>query len=189
MMSKSLEFVREGSAEHAGMSAHAIVKARTAAAHARVDAAFGRFDLGRRESYVRFLQAHGRVVPAVEAALGQGGLPQWRPRTGCLQSDLAACAHTLPLPIADVLPQDDAERFGLLYVLEGSRLGGRLLLRRVGPGFPARYLAAIHRPGEWRAFTRALDARAAAGDGAWVESMVAGALHGFALYGAAAEEA
>jgi heme oxygenase (biliverdin-IX-beta and delta-forming) len=175
------------------MSAHARLKARTAAAHARVDAAFGRFDLGRRESYVRFLQAHGRVVPAVEAALGQGGpldgLPDWRLRTGCLESDLAAFGHTLPLPIADVLPQGSGERFGLLYVLEGSRLGGRLLLRRVGAGFPARYLAAVHQPGEWRAFTRALDDRAAAEDGAWVEAMVAGALHGFALYGAAAEEA
>jgi heme oxygenase (biliverdin-IX-beta and delta-forming) len=173
----------------AHMSAHTIVKARTAAAHARVDAAFGRFDLGHRESYVRFLQAHGRVVPAVEAALGQGWLPDWRPRTACLERDLAAFGHTLPLPIARALPSGAAERFGLLYVLEGSRLGGRLLLRRVGAGLPARYLASVHRPGEWRAFTRALDARAAAEDGAWVEAMVAGALYGFALYGAAAEEA
>lgn len=172
------------------MSAHAIVKARTAAAHARVDAAFGRFDLGRRESYVRFLQAHGRVVPAVEAALGQGGpqdcLPDWRPRTACLESDLAAFGEELPVPIANAVPSGAAERFGLLYVLEGSRLGGRLLLRRVGAGFPTHYLSAIHQPGEWRAFTRALDARAAAEGGAWVEAMVAGALHGFALYGAAA---
>jgi heme oxygenase (biliverdin-IX-beta and delta-forming) len=116
-------------------------------------------------------------------------LPDWRPRTVCLEGDLAAFGEELPSPIADVSPSGDAERFGLLYVLEGSRLGGRLLLRRVGVGFPARYLAAVHGPGEWRAFTRALDARAAAGDGAWVEAMVAGALHGFALYGAAAEEA
>jgi heme oxygenase (biliverdin-IX-beta and delta-forming) len=175
------------------MSAHALVKARTAAAHARVDAAFGRFDLGRRESYVRFLQAHGRVLPAVEAALGQGelpdSLPDWRLRTAFLERDLAAFGHTLPLPIANVLPQGVAECFGLLYVLEGSRLGGRLLLRRVGAGFSAQYLSATHKPGEWRAFTRVLDARAAAEDGEWIETMVAGALHGFALYGAAAEEA
>lgn len=175
------------------MSAHAIVKARTVAAHNRVDAAFGRFDLGRRASYVRFLRAHGRVVPAVEAALRQDGLPNWlpnwRPRTAFLESDLAAFGEKLPLPIASVLPSGAAERFGLLYVLKGSRLGGRLLLRRVGAGFSAQYLSATHKPGEWRAFTRALDARAAAEDGEWVEAMVAGALHGFALYGAAAEEA
>jgi len=80
-----------------------------------------------------------------------------------------------------------AQQTGLLYVIEGSRLGGRLLLRRVRPDFSAEFLSTVHEPGAWRAITRALDARAGLEGAAWLEEVVGGALHGFALYGAAAE--
>lgn len=151
-----------------------------------VDAVFTGFELGERQSYVRFLEAHGRVVPAIEATLRHEGLPPWRPRTSDLARDLAAFGCELPRSLVVGASAGLAWQFGLLYVIEGSRLGGRLLLRRVGEAFSAQYLSAVHRPGEWRAFTAALDACAAAKGAAWLDAAVAGALHGFQLYAAAA---
>jgi heme oxygenase len=49
-----------------------IVKAHTAAAHCMIDAARSRFDLVERDSYIKFLQAHARVRPAIEVVLGHG---------------------------------------------------------------------------------------------------------------------
>lgn len=167
-------------------SAHDVLRAYTAPAHARVDRAFSRFDLTRQESYVLFLQAHGRVLPPLEAILGHSGLPCWRPRTGCLRRDLAAFGRDLPAPCDVSRTSDTARKFGLLYVIEGSRLGGRLLLRSVDPGFSSHYLSAVHEPGEWRAFTDALDARSKGEDADWLDGVIAGACEAFRLYEAGA---
>ncbi len=165
------------------MSAHAILKARTAAAHAAIDADFSRFDLGCRDAYVSFLLSQARVLPAIEGILArEPGLPPWRQRTDLLQQDLRAFGHDLPAPM--IVPEDwePAEKVGLLYVIEGSRLGGHLLSRRVGHGFSKRFLSAVHLPGEWRAFIEALEDRAEVEHGPWVEGVVAGASRGFDLY-------
>lgn len=166
---------------------HASLKARTRHAHDTVDGLFSRFDLGERDSYINFLLAHGRVLPGIEAALRNDGLPAWLPRTGRLAHDLVAFGHGLPQPIEVRSGPGLAWQTGLVYVMEGSRLGGRLLLRRVRPGYSVQFLSAVHEPGGWQAFTRALDARACREGAAWLEEAVDGALHGFELYAAAAE--
>jgi heme oxygenase len=171
------------------MSAHAIVRSRTAAAHSMIDTAFSRFNLGDRRSYVTFLQAHARVVPTIEAVLGdETHLPPWRPRTALLARDLDAFGYRLPKPVAQSETWSLAAKFGLLYVLEGARLGTRLLLRRAGAGFSSHYLGAAHEPGEWRAFTEALNGRAEQENAAWLEAVVAGARNGFRLYASSASE-
>ena len=171
----------------ARIAGHASLKARTGHAHDAVDSLFSRFDLGERESYVSFLLAHARVLPGIEAALRHDCLPPWQPRTGHLAHDLGAFGCGLPVPMEVRAGPGLARQTGLLYVIEGSRLGGRLLLGRVRPGFSAEFLTAVHEPGAWRAFTRALDARAGLEGPAWLEDVLGGALHGFELYGAAAE--
>ena len=172
------------------MSAHAILKARTAAAHATIDADFSRFDLGCRDAYVDFLLAHARVLPAIEIVLArEPGLPQWRQRTGLLAEDLWAFGHDPPDPMIVTGGSGLAEKFGLLYVMEGSRLGGHLLSRRVGRGFSKQFLSAVHLPGEWRAFIEALEDRAEVENGRWLEGAVAGASRGFDLYALSARRA
>jgi heme oxygenase len=172
----------------ATISGSATLKARTRNAHAAVDGIFSRFDLGEADGYVKFLLAHARVLPGIEAVLRHGCLPAWQPRTSRLAHDLSALGHDLPAPVQVGADPGLARQVGLLYVTEGSRLGGRLLLRRVRHGFSAQFLAAIHGPGAWRAFTRAVDARADTEGAAWLEEAVDGALHGFQLYATAAEE-
>lgn len=164
----------------------ATLRARTAALHDQVDAAFSAFRLDERDGYRDFLIAHARALPSAEAWLAaEQGLPAWRPRTPLLTQDLA----DLGAPMPAVLPLHGAAgaaAWGMLYVTEGSRLGGALLARQVAPGLPRRYLDAGFGPGEWRAMRAAIDGEAARHDRAWLTAAIAGAEACFALYRRAA---
>lgn len=168
------------------MSFIQMLRAATAADHDLVDARFGSFVLDDAADYRCFLVAHARALPAVETALATGSeLPEWRRRTDVLADDLAAMGEAMPAPLAFTL--DGAARWGALYVMEGSRLGGQLLARGVPSGLPAAYLAAQHGSGEWRALLNAIEAQAGAADAAWRDAAVAGARATFALYARAVE--
>jgi heme oxygenase len=168
------------------MSALAALRSATAPEHEAVDAAFGGFDLTDTKAYGRFLGAHARALPAVEAVLaGVAGLPPLRSRTALLAADLAALDLPVPPPLPFAAPQDQASAFGMAYVIEGSRLGGGMLSKRIAPSMPRAYLAATHLPGEWRAFGQALDA-AAGDDPEWILRASHAAAAVFALYREAA---
>lgn len=167
------------------MSAIALLRAGTVAAHEQVDAAFARFSLDDPLGYGRFLSAHGLALPQAEAA-ARSVWPGLRPRLPLLVADLAALGRRGPpagQPGASAIP---ATAWGALYVVEGSRLGGGLLAGRLGEGLPRAYLSAVHLPGEWRAIRQAIDAAASGRDEAWHTSLVDGALATFARYAAAA---
>lgn len=172
------------------MSAMTMLRAATGAAHDRVDAAFGAHDLSDAAAYRAFLLAHARALPVAEQAMA--ALPFARtlpPRTPLLAGDLADLGAAMP-PLLPFTPgDDDASRWGVLYVVEGSRLGGAMLARQVPAGMPCRYLGAVHAPGQWRAIRAALDEAAAGQDASWTAQMIAGALATFALYAEAAKGA
>jgi len=139
-------------------SLSALLRSETRGEHEGVDEAFGRFDLTCREDYGAFLTAHARVVPALEAQLAPDELmPGWTGRSEALARDL----HALGLPQPEVcepdLPEGELARWGALYVLEGSRLGGAFLARRVPAGWPSDYLGAAHPQGQWRSLLDAID--------------------------------
>jgi len=158
---------------------HRALRDATAAAHDRVDAAFGGFDLTDRAGYRAFLQAHAEVVLPLEASLpGERVVDDWpeRKRGALLREDLALLpksvrpelveghlsAHDWPegLPPFDELGANEigeATIAGTLYVLEGSRLGGRFLARQLPFGFPRAYLDAHQRAGAWQALLERLD--------------------------------
>ncbi|GAA3250031.1 hypothetical protein GCM10020258_04600 [Sphingomonas yabuuchiae] len=145
-----------------------------------MDAAYGAYRLDDRESYTAFLIAHARALPAVEVWLeGRSIAFPWRSRRAALAADLAALGREIPEPLPFDPADDEAARWGALYVTEGSRLGGVMLARQVGRGFP-RLSGIRFRGGEWRDFRHALDA--AAGDAAWVDRAVVAAEQVFGLY-------
>ncbi|MBU1329790.1 MAG: biliverdin-producing heme oxygenase [Gammaproteobacteria bacterium] len=119
------------------MSLRQQLRSATTPLHHQVDAAFGAYALHTRDGYSDFLLAHARALFGLEVALEAAGieclLPDWpqRRRRDALQQDLhtlgLATPHALPLPHA----LEAATCWGLVYVLEGSRLGARLLLERV----------------------------------------------------------
>lgn len=137
--------------------------------HDRVDAAFGRYDLSRRNDYSTFLLSHATVLPAIEEILEHAGidllLPDWdaRRRRGALMSDLSALNLRAPAPFGIAPPEGPAALLGAAYVLEGSRLGSALLLRQArAGGDPAiqgatAYLSHGQGEGLWASFLDVLE--------------------------------
>ena len=143
-------------------SARIELRAATRDEHDRVDAAFSRFGLADKESYVRFLQAQAGAFLPLEAAIAVSSpervVSDWhaRQRAALLREDLAelggAPGHLPEVAQFETIP----ELLGTLYVLEGSRLGGALLSRSLPDGFPRRFLGSSD-PTLWRSLTELLD--------------------------------
>ncbi|WP_245409607.1 biliverdin-producing heme oxygenase [Allosphingosinicella vermicomposti] len=154
------------------MTARQTLRAATADDHERVDALFSAFDLSTREGYCAFLAAQAEPFLSTEAELEQAGIGRlisdWphRKRGHLLAEDFASlCSGEGRSPdegtaVAGLLlPQEhnDAALLGALYVLEGSRLGGKLLARSVPPHFPTRFLSASALRGAWPSLLEMLD--------------------------------
>ncbi|KXV33985.1 hypothetical protein AD940_08515 [Gluconobacter thailandicus] len=155
--------------------------------HEQVDQAYSGFNLSDATSYGAFLQAHGRVLPQVECWLkGAPDLPHWQERTVYLQRDLTELGHALPEQLDWQAPSGDGATLGALYVLEGSRLGGKMLSAQVGEGLPRTYLSAGHEKGGWPAFLEILRDRLGNADGIYRQSVMDGVSSTFDLFRRAA---
>ncbi len=168
------------------------LRTATAPLHQQVDLAYSRFRLEQPSGYRAFLQAHAQALGPLEATLQAAGverlLSDWpqRRRWPALRADLADLGEALPLPrplpggVDGQLPSAPW-CWGALYVIEGSRLGGRILARRVAsgqPDAPLRYLDAEAAP-SWPVFLARLDQQAATL--AWAP-MLAGAQAAFSQF-------
>ena len=171
------------------MSALAMLRSHTKHHHDRVDEAFSSFDLCDEDNYRAFLTSHSRVLPSLELIMAsQKSLPHVRPRSPLLAADLAAMGQPMPSPMLYAGSTGGAAGWGILYVVEGSRLGGGLLATRVGDWLPNSYLSALHEPGEWRAVGQAIEDQASQHGTSWITDAVKAARACFDLYQCAAEE-
>lgn len=136
---------------------HRRLRAATDALHDEVDRQAADFDLatpaGQRAFLEMMVRGLGRVEPALERGGVLGFFPQWpsRTRLEAAREELggAGSRHSdEPLEYAG-----EAEVWGALYVLEGSRLGSRMLARKA-PG--SRFLAASAEDRTWPDFLEAL---------------------------------
>lgn len=161
------------------------LREETSAAHERVDALYSRFNLGVPDGYTAFLLAQARAFLPVEAALTDAGageiIADWagRLRSPTLALDLAALGRALPAPLPAPDLSTGAEILGAAYVLEGSRLGGALLRRRVPADQPLTFMAASE-PGRWRAFVALLEQRLTGQEA--IEQAISAALATFAVF-------
>jgi heme oxygenase len=144
-----------------------ILRGETARAHAALEAVVGPIDSLPR--YIRYLRGMQAFRAPIEASLGAVALPRmlgmWRPT--CMAPEPAADLADLQ---AEPLPQQDSATdvdtsglLGVLYVLEGSTLGARLIARDAqGLGLThahgARHLAMqIQSLETWRRFLALLE--------------------------------
>ncbi len=140
------------------------LRAATAEAHERLDSLYSQLDLGDPADYATFLTSHAAAFIPAEDALDAAGaealVPGWRAgrRSEVLKSDLAALGLPIPTPAAPPPFETEAQILGGLYVLEGSRLGGAVLIRSVAAGQPTGFLTPGN-PNAWRAFIAVLDER------------------------------
>lgn len=109
-----------------------------------------------------------------------------RRRSLVLDADLAALGATAPAPTAAPRPAGRAEALGLMYVLEGSSLGGKVIrkyaeragLDMSGLGFLDPY---GERTGQaWRSFLAVLERECPAQDEALGQAAARGGVMGFA---------
>jgi heme oxygenase len=108
----------------------------TAAAHRELDAQLSSFDLTVFSGYRRFLQASAAALLPLESALVEAGVAKifldWpeRARSAAITADLGRLGSAVPATVS-VLPLTRSGLFGTMYVLEGSRLGAKFLLKTV----------------------------------------------------------
>ncbi|GMO36908.1 biliverdin-producing heme oxygenase [Bradyrhizobium sp. TM233] len=168
----------------------------TAAAHRELDAQLSSFDLTVLAGYRRFLQASAGALLPLEAALVAAGVarifPDWpeRSRSAAIAADLgrlgSAARSTVSVP-----PLTPSGMLGTMYVLEGSRLGARFLLKEVAEAADLRMTEATsylgHGAGKrlWQSFLSKLQGGEACDE---VEA-IAAARVAFAAFGRAAERA
>lgn len=171
---------------------HARIKAATQGAHEVVDAHYSRYDLASPAGYRAFLTSHAVIMPRCEARLDASGvqalLPDWeaRRRTPALLADLAALDCTAALGNPAPAPLAAPETWGMLYVLEGSRLGGAVLAGRVAANpdehcrAAVRYLRHGHGGRLWPTFLAAFENDTVTT--LQLERVIAGALETFSLF-------
>ncbi|MEY9182793.1 heme oxygenase [Bradyrhizobium sp. USDA 326] len=168
----------------------------TADAHRELDAQFSSFDLTVIAGYRRFLQASAGALLPLEAALEQAGVarvfPDWpeRSRRAAITADLRRLGSAAQ-SIVFVPPLTSGGVLGTMYVLEGSRLGARYLLKQVADAVDPRISAATsylsHGAGKrlWQSFLSKLQ-----GDGACDEDdVIQAARAAFAAFEQAADRA
>ncbi|MCL1501233.1 heme oxygenase [Xanthomonas nasturtii] len=136
-------------------------------------------------AYAQILRRHHALLTGFEEHLSDwlttlvGNGWHYRRRVPALREDLRALGQQPDLPAALPAIADDAARWGMLYVIEGAQLGGRVIarsLRKQQPdlaGALGYFELADDDPAGWRRFQAVLDrrldtasARGAAIDGA-----------------------
>lgn len=169
----------------AASAARSVLRAATAPDHARVDRAFGLFDLADRDDYAAFLQGQAHAFLPIEAAIDDADprdvLPDWpeRRRASLLRADLAALGVTQPGTGEIGLFRSREDILGAIYVLEGSRLGGRMLARSVPAGLPRSFIDTSDSI-RWRNLIEVLDKLLITDD--QLRSATAAARRAFALF-------
>src|ERR1700752_1096487 len=120
----------------AGRSLRYRLRDATAEAHERVNTLFGARELTFRPDYRWFLEANAAALLPLEEALAEAGVKRlfhdWelRSRSKAILPDLAQGGATAqPLQLDYELNNDAI--IGAMYVLEGSRLGAKVLVKVV----------------------------------------------------------
>lgn len=165
------------------------LKEATEHLHHSLDASVTCYDLNDSEAYGTFLEASAAPLIAIEGLLEAGGVGElmqdWpaRRRSGLIAQDLAQLGRSFkPLQLRRTTP-DRSELFGMLYVLEGSRLDAAQLHRKLssaGAGYAGAdsYLEA-HDPLLWERFLDQLESPHETVD---THAMIGGAIYAFALF-------
>ncbi|WP_312016944.1 biliverdin-producing heme oxygenase [Bradyrhizobium jicamae] len=144
------------------------LKHAIAHAHRDLDARYAAYRLTSVDGYCRFLEASAAALLPLEAALDRAGVADlfldWprRLRRAAITADLdriGGVAHPLQSPA--LLGRNGV--LGTMYVLEGSRLGAKYLLRTIADCGEPRIAAATrylsHGSGQplWRTFLARLE--------------------------------
>jgi heme oxygenase len=168
------------------------LRTSTTSLHAAIDARFSQMLETGEAGYRNFLAASAAAVFPLEAALCAGEvnriIPDWpaRSRTAALRADLDDLGIDVPTYRCIPRLESEAHCLGVLYVLEGSRLGAKLVARRLSATVDHRARAAMryltHGQGcrLWESFLARLESAAATQSSG--DHVLAGARMAFARF-------
>ncbi|MDQ0326034.1 heme oxygenase [Rhodopseudomonas julia] len=177
-------------------SVRALLHAATAELHAEVEARLNPMLVQGETGYASFLRANAAAIVPVEETLEVAGiaalLSDWdmRRRSSALLDDIEALGAERPQPVSSPDMQGEAFMLGAAYVLEGSRLGAKILTRDIladaGPRMRVASRFLRHGEGQqlWPSFVVRLEGSQAVQDAP--DEAVKGAETVFALFDAAA---
>lgn len=172
----------------------------TSAAHRELDAQLSSFDLTVFSGYRRFLQANAGALLPLEAALVEAGVaeifPDWpeRARSHAIATDLARLGRDAQATVS-VPPMTPGGVLGTMYVLEGSRLGAKFLLKTIADSADPRIGEATaylgHGAGKrlWQSFLSRLQSEEACEEPCDEDEMIEAARAAFAAFERAADRA
>ncbi|TQV70078.1 biliverdin-producing heme oxygenase [Denitrobaculum tricleocarpae] len=141
------------------------LRGATQAEHARLDRLVSRWNFAEKLDYSNFLLMQSAVLIPLESWLEsrdvEADLPDWRlrARSTALLKDLATLNLSALPPVAMSFDVSLSAKMGILYVLEGSRLGGRVLARAVEGSLeplPVSFLLHGSETGLWQSFRQRL---------------------------------
>ena len=164
----------------------AFLAAETHDLHSALDRFASRFNLATQaglEDFLRFMWIGcSKVEDGLDTAGAQRLLPEWprRRRSDMLARDLGETNETVPVAVDFA---SDGEVWGGLYVLEGSRLGGRVLARSTPLSGQSAFLSDSDERSFWPQFLKRLQS-ADLGTNARAD-MACGARKAFAAFPAA----
>lgn len=157
---------------------HARLKHATRAEHDIVDRSLSQFDLAHTDSYFAFLCLNREALALLRPHWRHADCPDFNSMAQSLKADLATMGR---IPSTVATPQQGPiNSMGLAYVVRGSRLGSKILRRRVGPGLPTAYLD-FEPALPWPELLQELETLAGAGPEAEA-AIIAGARATFAVY-------
>ncbi|WP_152045289.1 biliverdin-producing heme oxygenase [Aureimonas psammosilenae] len=150
------------------------LREETRASHERLDGSFGGLERnGDLRDYGRFLRVNEACLAGAGAALEASGLLLRLPEVSTSARQAAASADLKAMDLRPIAPPlfplprpNLAEAIGIAYVLEGSRLGARQILKRLrnreqlesGGKFTTLFLEAAGEPDRFRSFMEAAEA-------------------------------
>ena len=164
------------------------IRTATRGRHDDVDGIYSQFDLTDPAGYAAFLHAQARALIPLECWLeGSPAFSFWTARAPMLCQDLAEMGYSPPAALVAVtLPRSEATLWGVSYVMEGSRLGGKFLARGIPASLPTSFLTSTGKP--WPKFLDAMNLAALAGGEMWRRRAIAAAHACFGVFTASAEQ-
>lgn len=146
------------------------LKNKTASLHGKLDALITPLATGDAADYTRFLVVQYRARLPIERLISALNRPNSPPeQTPLIVADLASLNWPMPPAAHPFALPENAHPIGLYWVLAGSSLGNRMLLRRVqaaNPALPTQFLADGLMAAYWKHLKPQLDAQLRSEDAA-----------------------
>lgn len=126
------------------MSLRLRLRQDTRAAHERLDVIAGALNLARRADYVRFLSAHASAYDVLRHADRDTSALMYQ-RMRAAQADLAVLGADAQETQPNLSVDPCIEPIGLSYVILGSHLGARQIVKQVTASSPTRHCLRLRR--------------------------------------------